>query len=41
MRDASSIGSEVRNDRRDVVVLFLSAEPPNFIHDCNQQSLAR
>ena len=37
----SSIDSELRDDRRDVVMLFLRAESPNFIHDCGQQSLAR
>ena len=36
---ASSL--ELRDDRRDVVVLFLKAESPNPIHDCSQQSLAR
>ena len=37
----SSISPELRNDRRDVVVLFLRSESPNFIHDCGQQILAR
>src|SRR5208337_3234047 len=39
--DMSSIDSELRDDRCDVVVLFLRAESPNLIHDCGQQSLAR
>src|SRR5258707_3249872 len=39
--DASSSGPELRDDRRDVVMLFLKTESPNTIHDCGQQSLAR
>jgi len=31
--------SEFRDDRRDVVVLFLRAESPHRIHDCGQQTL--
>src|SRR5580693_5879417 len=34
-------GLELRDDRRDVVVLFLRTESPNTIYDCSQQSLAR
>src|SRR5258708_35259606 len=37
----SAISLELRDDRRDVVVLFLKTEAPNTIHDCGQQSLAR
>ena len=40
-RDASASNLELRDDRRDVVVLFLKAELPNTVHDCGQQSLAR
>jgi CRP-like cAMP-binding protein len=32
---------ELRDDRRNVVVLFLNTEAPNTIHNCGQQSLAR
>jgi hypothetical protein len=32
---------ELRDDGRDVVVLFLKTESPNTIHDCIQQSRAR
>src|ERR1700687_5281395 len=38
-RSASSL--ELRDDRRDVVVLFVKTESPNTLHDCGQQSLAR
>jgi hypothetical protein len=38
--DTSAISLELRDDRRDVVVLFLKTESPNTIHDCGQQSLA-
>jgi len=36
-----SNSSELRDDGCDVVVLFLSAELTNPIHNCAQQSLAR
>lgn len=39
--DTSASSLELRDDRRDVVVLFLKTESPNTIHDCGQQSLAR
>jgi hypothetical protein len=39
--NASSIGSGFRDDRRDVVALFLGAESLNAIHNCSQQSRAR
>jgi hypothetical protein len=39
--DTSGSSLELRDDRRDVVVLFLKTESPNTIHDCGQQSLAR
>ena len=39
--DASASSLELRDDRRDVVVLFLKTESPNTIDDCAQQSLAR
>ena len=39
--DTSACSLELRDDRRDVVVLFLKTESPNTIHDCVQQSLAR
>ena len=28
------LGLELRDDRRDVVVLLLETEAPNTIHDC-------
>src|SRR5215472_12383316 len=34
-------GSNLRYDRRDVVVLFVRAESSNPVHDCGQQILAR
>src|ERR1700694_3772644 len=37
----SASNLELRDDRRNVVVLFLKTESPNTIHDCGQQSLAR
>ena len=39
--DMSATNLELRDDRRDVVVLFLETEAPDPIHDCGQQSLAR
>src|SRR5579863_2840870 len=39
--DVSAGSLELRDDRRDVVVLFLKTELPNAIHDCGQQGLAR
>lgn len=39
--DTSASSLELRDDRGDVVVLFLKTESPNTVHDCNQQSLAR
>src|SRR5277367_4423882 len=38
--DASASGPELRDDRCDVVVLFLKTESLNMIHDCGQQLLA-
>src|SRR5271170_370322 len=40
LADDTSASLELRDDRRDVVVLFLKTESPNTIHDCGQQSLA-
>ena len=39
--DMSACSLELRDDRRDVVVLLPATELPNTIHDCRQQSLAR
>jgi hypothetical protein len=39
--DTSATSLELRNDRCDVVVLFLKTESLNTINDCGQQSLAR
>ena len=39
--DTSTGSLELRDDRRDVVVLFLITESLNTIHDCGQQGLAR
>ena len=36
----SARGLELRDDRRDVVVLFRKTELPNPIHECGRQSLA-
>src|ERR1700689_1329435 len=33
--------TELRDDRCDVVVLFLRTKSPNPVHDCGQQRLAR
>ena len=37
----SATGLKLRDDRRDVIALFLKTESPNTINDCGQQSLAR
>src|SRR5215475_5150100 len=39
--DASASSLELRDDRGDVVVLFLKTESPDTIHDGGQQFLAR
>src|SRR6478752_6885862 len=41
LRLTSAGGLELRDDRGDVIALFLKTESPNSIHDCGQQSLAR